>query len=304
MIFSFDESGTREVGHIVTSLILIVDSRDKQRLHEKPHKVVGKVKSCAEKLGCTRVFFCSDNERRKAEIKQMLTSGDMHCMTYDAVLSSNENVGLHFTNVPADAQCRDVAIEIAMMARYCKGLLCTRSNMSFMVAVLADENYEVFDMLSDRHVGPMPSMSSATASSVESFRSDLDNNVEGMWLDHDICVVQLLGSKCAHDFVSMLKGHVIINGINDYEEEVDPAEVASRLGGFLAKWHEIQVVKITKFDPPRDGWGSAQSQKLRKQAAALSVLVPLLLDKRGGRCDNKFVSAFCTAAVTSRPPAA
>ena len=111
-MFSFDESGIGGVGYIVTSLIVIVDSRDKQKLHERLHKVVDKIKTCAERLGCMRVFFCSDNQRRKAEIKEMLTSGDMHCMTYDAVLSSNEDVGLHFTNVPAHIQCRDVAIEM------------------------------------------------------------------------------------------------------------------------------------------------------------------------------------------------
>ena len=47
----------------------------------------------------------------------MLVNQAIHCITYDAVLSSNVNVGLHFSSVPKDTQCRDVAIEVALMAR-------------------------------------------------------------------------------------------------------------------------------------------------------------------------------------------
>ena len=32
---------------------------------------------------------------------------------------------------------------------------------------------------------------SSVNASVNAFRSDLNNEVEGMWLDHDICVVQI-----------------------------------------------------------------------------------------------------------------
>ena len=70
------------------------------------------------------------------------------------------------------------------------------------------------------------------------------------------------------------------------------------------------MVTITEFDPARTGWGLAQNAKIRKHAVALSILVPYLLDKRGGKCEsgntceNEFVSSFCTMAAAKRPPAA
>ena len=149
----------------------------------------------------------------------------------------------------------------------------------------------------------MPSTASVN-DSVNAFRSDLNNEVEGMWLDHDICVVQILGKTYAQgDLVGLLHSYVIIKSIGEYEEEVDYEESQARLGGFLSQWNTIQVVKIDKFEPARVGWGAAQNQKVRKHAVALSVLVPHLLDKCGGKCQNEFVSSFCAVAATKRPRA-
>ena len=92
--------------------------------------------------------------------------------------------------------------------------------------------------------------------------------------------------------------------------EVDHKQAAARLQGFLPEGHQIQVVTITKFDPARTGCGLAQNARVRKHAVALSILVPYLLDKRGGKCEsgntceNAFVSSFCTMAAAKRPPAA
>ena len=94
------------------------------------------------------------------------------------------------------------------------------------------------------------------------------------------------------------------NHIGEYEEQVAYDEVAARLRGFLHEWYQHQVVKITKFDPARVGWGLAQNSKIRKHAVALSILVPLLLDKHCGKCKDEFVSSFCTMAAAKRPPAA
>jgi hypothetical protein len=174
--------------------------------------------------------------------------------------------------------------------------------MSFMIAVLADKNYEVFDMLSNRHVGPMRSTASVNTSSVNAFRSDFNKEVEGMWLDHDICVVQIHGSKCDEDLMGLLRAHVIFTSIDEFDETVVHDEAAVRLRGFLSEWGHISVVKITKLDPAQVGWGLAQNAKTRKHALALSVLVPLLLDKCGGKCKNQFVSSFCTVAAAKRPP--
>ena len=159
-------------------------------------------------------------------------------------------------------------------------------------------------MRSDRHVGPMRSTASVDAY-VNAFRSDLNNDVEGMWLDHDICVVKISGAKYSHcNFVDLLGNYVIIETIESYAVEVGHKQAAARLQGFLAEWDEIQVVTITRFDPARTGWGLAQNRKIRKHAVALSILVPYLLDKRGNTCENEFVSSFCTVAAAKRPPAA
>ena len=196
------------------------------------------------------------------------------------------------------------------MARYCKGLLCSRSNVSFMImiAVLAEAEYQVFDMLSDKHVGPMPSAASVNPSSVNAFRCELDKQVEGMWLDRDICVVQITGKKEPENFVNLLHKYVIMTSFDDYAETMDEEEAAARtarLHGYLAEWNQLHVVKITKYEPARVGWGLGQNRRVRKHAAALSVLVPYLLDRNGGQCENnQFLSSFCTAAKAKRPPAA
>ena len=80
-------------------------------------------------------------------------------------------------------------------------------------------------------------------------------------------------------------------------------DAAVRLHGFKTEWSHLTVVKITKFDPARVGWGLGQNEKTRKHALALSVLIPLLLGKRGGTCTNNFVSSLCSLAAEMRPPA-
>jgi len=67
------------------------------------------------------------------------------------------------------------------------------------------------------------------------------------------------------------------------------------------------VVAINKVHPKAIGWGLGQNVKTRKKAAALSALVPYLLDRRGGECpdtDNQFVDAFLKNAAANRPAAA
>ena len=78
-------------------------SEAKENAELSNETIVGKIKTCMDKLGCATVFVCSDNQTRKAEIQQMLASQDIHCITYAAVLSPNANVGLHFSSIPAHA---------------------------------------------------------------------------------------------------------------------------------------------------------------------------------------------------------
>ena len=265
--------------------------------------IVGKIKCCMGKLGCMSVLFCSDDQTRKTQMKETLASENIHCITYESVLSRNVQVGLHFSSVPKNTQCRDVAVEVALMAKYCKGLLCSRSNLSFMIAVLADDNYEVFDMLSDRHVGPMRSTAWVHTSYVNAFRSETNKDVECMWLDHDICVIQIHGFKYTENLIGLLSRYIIFSSLNEFEETVNYDDAAVRLHGFKTEWSHLTVVKITKFDPARVGWGLGQNEKTRKHALALSVLIPLLLDKWGGTCTNNFVSSLCSLAAEMRPPA-
>ncbi len=76
------------------------------------------------------------------EIKTALEHDEIECATYDATLGTNPKVGLHFSgSIPTHVHTHDISIEVHLMAKYCKAILATRSNVAFMVAVLADEHY-------------------------------------------------------------------------------------------------------------------------------------------------------------------
>jgi hypothetical protein len=241
----------------------------------------------------------------------MLASQHIHCITYDATLSENENVGLHFSEVRPEVHLMDVALEVALMATRCKVLLCSRSNMSFMIAALAEEEYQVIDMLSEIpavNVHAVDVNADRLSNLVEGAfvtRFGLSNKVEGMWLERDICAVQIYGQKFEENLVQIVQCYIIVNNIADYAENVDQDTIDRRLHGFLDKKHHVMVVAITKVHPKAIGWGLGQNQKTVKKAAALSALVPYLLDKRGGECpDNQFVDAFLKNAAANRPAAA
>ena len=135
-----------------------------------------------------------------------------------------------------------------------------------------EEVYEVFDMRSDRHVGPMRSTASVDAY-VNAFRSDLNNDVEGMWLDHDICVVKISGAKYSHcNFADLLGNYVIIETIESYAVEVDHKQAAARLQGFLAEWDEIQVATMrmkqeTDGTPVQAPWSKLRRRSQSNRAA-------------------------------------
>lgn len=271
--------------------------------------ITDRIKTYMEQLSCTCVFFCTDSATRKAEITAMLASQHIHCITYDATLSENENVGLHFSEVRPDVHLMDVALEVALMATRCKVLLCSRSNMSFMIAALADEEYQVIDMLSEMRAVNVHAVDvNADSNLVEGAfvtRFGLGNKVEGMWLERDICAVQIYGSKCEENLVQIMQCYIIVNNIADYTEDVDQDTIDRRLNGFLDKNQMVMVVAINKVHPKAIGWGLGQNVKTRRKAAALSALVPYLLDKRGGECpDNQFVDAFLKNAAANRPAAA
>ena len=68
------------------------------------------------------------------------------------------------------------------------------------------------------------------------------------------------------------------------------------------KWDKIDMVEVDVFDPARTGVGVAQNYKLRKQAGAMSVLVPVLLDRYATSLDT-LVDSLCKLAEAKRPAA-
>ena len=138
-----------------------------------------------------------------------------------------------------------------------------------------EEVYEVFDMRSDRHVGPMRSTASVDAY-VNAFRSDLNNGMEGMWLDHDICVVKISGAKYSHcNFADLLGNYVIIETIESYAVKVDHKQAAARLQGFLAEWDEIQVATM-RMKQETDGTPvQARWSKLRRRSQSNRAVNPV-----------------------------
>ena len=62
----------------------------------------------------------------------------------------------------------------------------------------------------------------------------------------------------------------------------------------------LTIVEINMTDPARTGLGVAQNKRLRRQAAALSLLVPLLLD-RSTTTQDIFLDSLCKLAKTKRP---
>ena len=127
--------------------------------------IVEKIKDTMSGLGCTSVFLCTDDKFMKREIKEELDEHAVECITYNATLSDNNRIGLHFSEaVPKSKQLKDVSLEVMMMAS-CRGLLCTRSNMSFMVAVMSDDSFEVIDIFTDRRISLAADWRSSAASS-------------------------------------------------------------------------------------------------------------------------------------------
>jgi len=272
------------------------------------HTIIEKIKGSMSSLACTKVFLCSDAQSTKSRIQEQLTKQGIRCVTYHSALSTNETVGLHFSEVPPHVSCQDIAVEVALMAGWCLGLLATRSNIMFMVAVLGAEDFVVIDMLTDRVVGSRAgtNLPNAPHHNVPAhyFKSDSDPSVEGLWLKHNLCAVQIRGHRYqAEDFATVLTSYAIIKSVGECEQADESSDAEAQLRGFLAEWHQVLVVRVTKFEPPRVGWGSAQNKKILKHAAALSVLVPYVLDQKAGHCHNAFVTSFCKLAATKRPPA-
>ena len=119
--------------------------------------------------GCTSVFLCTDDKLLKKAIKDGLDSSAVECITYDSTLSNNNQIGLRFIGtIPKSKQLKDVSLEVMMMA-CCRALLCNRSSMRCMVAVLSFhvffDSFVVYDMFTDRRISVAALSRSSAASS-------------------------------------------------------------------------------------------------------------------------------------------
>ena len=276
--------------------------------------VVAKVKSIMTVVKCTAVLLCSDDKVKKEEIKTELLKNAIQCVTYGASLSDNNTVGLHFSErVPKDTQTQDVAVEVMMMAS-CAALLCTRSNISFMVAAMAGEKFQVFDMWTDRRVGVGSSSSAASPLTSPpnpyTFQSE-DGLLKGMWVNRSICAFRIYGAKLQdqhNQFISSLGQYVILKKFDSYikldSTQGNQEDMPYRLEGLLdSDAPHAMMAEIDVTDPARIGLGVAQNYKVRKHATALSLLVPLLLDRSVTIQDN-ILSSLCELAKAKRPAAA
>ena len=79
--------------------------------------IVKKVKFAMNEMNCTKVLLCTDSKKKKAEIYGILSAQNIECVTYNATLADNEDVGLHFNdNVPASTHLKDIVVEVVLMA--------------------------------------------------------------------------------------------------------------------------------------------------------------------------------------------
>ena len=80
----------------------------------------------------------------------------------------------------------------------------------------------------------------------------------------------------------------------------DDASMIMLHGLVDADCSHVAVAKIDVTEPARIGVGVAQNWKIRKQAAALSVLIPLLLD-RDAVITDELVEPLCKLVRSKRP---
>ena len=197
-----------------------------------------------------------------------------------------------------------------MMAS-CAALLCTRSNMSFMVAAMAGEKFQVFDMWTDRcvsvGVGSRSSAASPLTSPPNAYTFQSENGlVKGMWVNRRICAFKIYGPKLKdqNNFISSLGQYVILNKFDTYVKldanQGNQEDMPYSLEGLLDSDSHAMMAEIDVTDPARIGLGVAQNFKLRKHAAALSLLVPMLLD-RSATSQDTFLYSLCELAKAKRP---
>ncbi len=271
--------------------------------------IVKRITESLEAFQCKKVFLCTDDGNKKVEIKTALGHIGIPCATYKATLGKNPNVGLHFSrSVPKDVHTRDISIEVQLMAKYCKALLATRSNVPFMVAVLADEDFGVEDFFTGRlDMSAVPSASAPSrppaAPPAEVFTT-VDGEVEGMWVTGDILAIKVKNSKGHHltrHAKRMLGAQLCLHGTFDSKVLESVAEWEARLGGFMDPGHYgAAVAKISDSDPERIGLAVAPNVKVRNASAALSILVVVLLDSRN-QIQDETLASFCRAAAAKRP---
>ena len=120
---------------------------------------------------------------------------------YNTSFGKAPRVGLHFSgSVPTAVHTRDIAMEVFLMAKYCRALLATRPNIAFMVSRLAEDSFGIEDFFSGRvdfeatdSVGS--SKGQDTPPPPHEVFSSQDGNLQAMWLKRETVAIKVLDSK-------------------------------------------------------------------------------------------------------------
>ena len=140
--------------------------------------------------------------------------------------------------------------------------------------------------------------------SPKAFQSE-DGLVKGMWVNRSICAFRIYGPKLKADqqsFISTLGTYVTLQAFHTYvKRNGNHEDMPYLLEGLIDNdCSHATMVEINVTDRARTGLGVAQDYKLRKQAAALSLLVPMLLD-RSATTQDTFLDSLCKLAKAKRP---
>jgi hypothetical protein len=115
--------------------------------------MVEKCIAAVTKFGCNAFFLMSCTHAVKLALKQHLEDSYTVAM-YDATLPTLSTVAPHMDpTIDGVTSLHDVATEMILASRFCKGLICTKSNMSTCMACLAPPTFNYIDFW-DHEVSP------------------------------------------------------------------------------------------------------------------------------------------------------
>ncbi|CAJ1402448.1 unnamed protein product [Effrenium voratum] len=88
------------------------------------------------------VFLCTDDAALKQRLTESLKQCGLLVSTYDATLPADASKAVHFDkSLDSYKKAEDVVMEVLLMARGCRGLLSTYSNVSAAVVYLSPDSF-------------------------------------------------------------------------------------------------------------------------------------------------------------------